>query len=59
MKNIFRRLTTDTDAQDLIEYALLSAAISIAAFTVLGAIGVDVRGTYGKVHVGISAANAT
>jgi Flp pilus assembly pilin Flp len=42
MKNIFARLIRDDTGQDIIEYGLLAAFISIVAWLTLQAIGQDV-----------------
>src|SRR5436190_1557342 len=58
MNTIFRRLASDSDGQDLIEYGLLAAVLSISAIVVVGSIGLTVVATYARVAVGLAAANA-
>lgn len=41
-----RRFVGDTEGQDIIEYALLAAFISVVAYTVLVTIGGDVTTIY-------------
>ena len=45
-----------TDAQDIIEYALLAAGISICAVVTLLAIGADVNSAYRSVNTASAAA---
>jgi Flp pilus assembly pilin Flp len=52
-----RRFVADTEGQDIIEYALLAAFISVVAYTVLVTIGTDVSTIYGGV-VGATTAAA-
>ena len=42
MKNLLVRFIREEEGQDIIEYALLAAFISIVAFTILQTIGTDV-----------------
>jgi pilus assembly protein Flp/PilA len=49
LKNIFSRLVRDEQGQDMIEYALLAAFISIVAVALLQTIGTDVRSIYTSV----------
>jgi len=42
------RLVTDEDGQDLIEYALLSAAIGLAGVAVFNGIGTAMQTAYGN-----------
>ena len=46
MKNLFVRFVREEEGQDIIEYALLAAFISIVAYTLLGTIGEDVNTIY-------------
>ena len=43
MKNLLARFIREEEGQDIIEYGLLGAFISIAAITAILAIGVDVN----------------
>ena len=43
MKNLFNRFVREESGQDIIEYALLAAFISIVAWPILQAIGRDVK----------------
>jgi pilus assembly protein Flp/PilA len=44
MKNMIQRFIREEEGQDLIEYALLAALISIIAIAAITAIGTQVRG---------------
>lgn len=46
MKNLFNRFVREEAGQDIIEYALLAAFISIVAWTILVTIGTDVSTIY-------------
>ena len=52
MKNLFASFIRDDEGQDIIEYALLAAFISIVAYTLLGQIGTDVKTIYSTVGEG-------
>ena len=58
MKNLFASLIRDDQGQDIIEYALLAAFISIVAWAVLGQIGSDVTTVYSEVGKVTSSAAA-
>ena len=49
MKNLILRFVREEEGQDIIEYALLAAFISIVAATVINNIGTDVLGIYSAV----------
>jgi Flp pilus assembly pilin Flp len=53
-----RRFVEDTSGQDIIEYALLAAFISIVALTVIQTIGLDVSSMYDVIGAQTSAAAA-
>ena len=55
MKNLLKKLVRDEQGQDVIEYALLAAGISIIVIPTVPAIGTAVN----LVYVRISAAVAT
>ena len=48
MKNLFNRFVREESGQDIIEYALLAAFISIVAWAVIASIGTDVNSIYSK-----------
>src|SRR5690606_12630480 len=50
MKNLFARFVREDEGQDIIEYALLAAFISIVAWLVLQSIGQDVQQIYSNVQ---------
>jgi Flp pilus assembly pilin Flp len=50
MKNLFARFVREEEGQDIIEYALLAAFISIIAWLVLQSIGQDVQTMYSNVQ---------
>ena len=56
MNNLFVRFVREEEGQDIIEYALLAAFISIVAWTVLGTIGTQVTSIYTKVGTATLAA---
>jgi len=56
MKNLIVRFVREEEGQDIIEYALLAAFISIVAWTVLGVIGTDVKAIYTIVNTATSSA---
>ncbi len=49
MKNLFARFVREEAGQDIIEYALLAAFISVVAWLTLQAIGQDVQSMYSEV----------
>lgn len=49
MKNLITRFVREEEGQDIIEYALLAAFISIVAATVINTIGSDVLNIYSDV----------
>ena len=59
MLKFIKRLLVRSDGQDLIEYALLAAFISIATLVALGGIGGNVGATYQKVDTAIAAAKTS
>jgi pilus assembly protein Flp/PilA len=59
MKNLFVRFVREEEGQDIIEYALLAAFISIVAYTLLGTIGNDVNTIYSVVGDATSSAAAS
>ena len=50
MKNLFVRFVREEEGQDIIEYALLAAFISIVAWGILVLIGTDVSNIYDGVQ---------
>jgi Flp pilus assembly pilin Flp len=59
MLKFIKRLLVRSDGQDLIEYALLAAFISIATMVALTGIGGNVGATYQTVNTSIAAANTS
>ena len=49
MKNLITRFIREDAGQDVIEYALLAAFVSIIAATIIQSIGPDLTGIFGKV----------
>jgi pilus assembly protein Flp/PilA len=49
VKNLITRLVREDDGQDVVEYALLAAFISIIAATVISTIGTDINAIFAKV----------
>ena len=58
MKNLFNRFVREEEGQDIIEYALLAAFISIVAWSILVTIGQDVSNIYTAVD-GVTGSAAT
>ena len=50
MKNLFVRFVREDEGQDIIEYALLAAFISVVAWLTLQNIGQDVQTMYSNVQ---------
>ena len=59
MKNLFNRFVREESGQDIIEYALLAAFISIVAWSILVTIGGDVKSIYTAVDGVTSSAAAS
>jgi Flp pilus assembly pilin Flp len=59
MKNTFTRFIRDDDGQDIIEYSLLAAFISIVAYAILSGIGTDVNTIYTNVRSATTSAVAS
>ena len=57
MKNLIQRFICEEDGQDIIEYALLAAFISICAAGIIGTITPDITGIYSKVKTQTGLAN--
>lgn len=49
MKNLLQRLVREDDGQDLIEYALLAAFISLAAVAAITQLGTAINNIYTKI----------
>lgn len=58
MKNLINRFVREEEGQDIIEYALLAAFISVVAWLVLRDIGSDVEDIYSDVQASTSDASA-
>ena len=56
MTNLIRRFIREDEGQDIIEYALLAAFISIAGYTILKTIGTNVNTIYTVVNTATSSA---
>ena len=54
MKNLMQRFIHDEEGQDIIEYALLAAFISVVAITIIVAIGHRVQTFYSNVQTALS-----
>jgi pilus assembly protein Flp/PilA len=50
MKNLMARFVREEEGQDIIEYALLAAFISISGYAILTSIGTQVNSVYTKVQ---------
>lgn len=49
MKAVFQRLISETEGQDLIEYALLAALIALAAITAMNNLGGAINAKFNSV----------
>jgi Flp pilus assembly pilin Flp len=58
MKNLLVRFVRDEQGQDIIEYSLLAAFISISGYLILQAIGTNVNSIYTNVQTATSQAEA-
>lgn len=58
MKRLFVRFVREEGGQDIIEYSLLAAFISVSAYLILGNIGSTVNNIYGKVNTAADQANS-
>ena len=56
MKNLMTRFVREEEGQDIIEYALLAAFISISGYAILSAIGTNVNSIYTKVQTATTSA---
>lgn len=50
MKNLFVRFVREDEGQDIIEYAMLAAFISISGYLIMQSIGANVNGVYSLVQ---------
>ena len=50
MKNLMTRFVREEEGQDIIEYSLLAAFISISGYAILTSIGTQVNSVYSKVQ---------
>ena len=57
MKNLFVRFVREDEGQDIIEYSLLAAFISISGYLILQTIGTNVNTIYGDVQTATTAAS--
>jgi pilus assembly protein Flp/PilA len=55
-KNLLRRLREDASGQDLIEYALLIALISLVAIGSITAAGTSINAVWNKISANLAAA---
>ena len=58
MKNLFVRFVREDEGQDIIEYALLAAFISISGYAILSSIGTAVNSIYTKVQSATTSASS-
>ena len=57
MKNVMKRLLTETEGQDLIEYALLAALIALAAITAMSNLGGAINSKFNAVSSSLGSAS--
>jgi pilus assembly protein Flp/PilA len=58
MKNLMARFVREEEGQDIIEYALLAAFISISGYLILQSIGTQVNSIYTKVQSATASASS-
>jgi Flp pilus assembly pilin Flp len=58
MKNLFNRFVREEEGQDIIEYALLAAFVSIACWGMLQTLGLDVNTIYAGIDTQVQTAGA-
>ena len=58
MKNLIARFVREEEGQDIIEYALLAAFISISGYLILSSIGTNVNSIYSKVQSATASASS-
>jgi len=56
MKNLFVRFVREDEGQDIIEYAMLAAFISISGYLIMQSIGSQVNSIYTNVQTATTAA---
>jgi len=56
MKHLIARFIKEEEGQDLIEYALLAALISVVSFLLIQSIGLGVNNIYNAVNTQVDAA---
>jgi pilus assembly protein Flp/PilA len=54
MKNLLVRFIREEEGQDIIEYALLAAFISVVAIAAINAVGGQVTAIYGEVNTDLA-----
>ena len=57
MKQLITRFIKEEEGQDLIEYALLAALISVVSFLLISSIGLGVNNIYSSVNTQVAAAS--
>jgi len=58
MKNLIGRFVREEEGQDIIEYSLLAAFISISGYLILSSIGTNVNSIYSKVQSATASASS-
>jgi len=56
VKNLIVRFVREEEGQDIIEYALLAAFVSIVAWGILQGLGTDVKTVYTNIDTQVKAA---
>lgn len=59
MKQLMKRLYREEDGQDLIEYALLAAFISLVAIAAITSVGTGVNGFYNRADAAVTSAGGS
>jgi len=58
VKDLFNRLVREEQGQDLVEYALLAALISVASVIAITALGTKIQGAFTNIASGVTAAGS-
>ena len=56
MKNMVNRFVREEEGQDLIEYSLLAAVISVACIAAMKALAVNINDIFAKISAALAAA---
>lgn len=54
MRSFWTRFVKETEGQDLIEYALLAAAIALGSATIIGTLGTTISGKFTNINTALT-----